>query len=199
MSDAKQRLMVNETVLEEGWVFADRTNPYALSQSQKRQCVAGVTLFDRDWLTAQVIDSFTETDHQQDWIGLLQHDWQLELYNLNLLGMKDENGSLKHSCLSVKDLVFLIRQVRYQPLIILHRQHWGYTCCLQIAGLGRVRLVVCFNNPQCFGRYAAFVTNCLDWSPRHIVAHWMRSRPATHLYSRHPSYKFHLEDGLQSA
>lgn len=196
MNGSEQGTMENETELEEDWVSADRTSPYALSLIEKQR-TSGVTLYDRDWLTAQVIDPLT--DNQQDWIGRLQPDWKLELYNLNLLGIQNENGSLKHACLSVTDLVFSIRKVRSQPLNIFHQQHWGYTCCLQIAGLGRVRLVVCFNNPQCFGRYAAFVTNCLDWSPRRIVTHWMQYRPATKLYSRHSSFKFHSEDNLQSA
>lgn len=156
-----------------------------------------VTLFDRDWLSTQVVDSLT--NNQQDWIGLLQSDWSLELYNLNLIGIKDEKDNLKHSCLSVVDLVGLIRKVRSQCLTIFHQQHWGYTCCLQIAGLGRVRLVVCFNNPSCFGRCAAFVTNRLDWSPRHVITYWMQHRPVTNLYARNLAFKFCPKDSLQSA
>ena len=195
MSGFEQLVMECEAGIEEEWVSADSTSPRIASQADEHQCSSEVTLFDRDWLTSQQIESLT--DYQQDWIGLLKHDWKLELYNLNLLGIKDEKGSLKHSWLSVADLVFSIRKVRYQPLTIFHQQHWGYTCCLQIAGLGRVRLVVCFDNPQCFGRYAAFVTNCLDWSPRHIISHWIQHRPAIDLYSRNSSFKFHPEDSLQ--
>lgn len=174
MSGFGQGTMERETVLEEQWSFTASTNSYAHSQLDERECFSEVTLFDRNWLTTQVVDSLE--DQQQDWIGLLQNDWKLELYNLSLLGIKNKKGSLKHACLSVADFVSSICKARSQPVVIFHQQHWGYTCCLQIAGLGRVRLVVCFNNFQCFGRYAVFVTNRLDWSPRHILAHWIQHR-----------------------
>lgn len=183
--------------LEEGWEFSNSTNSSSCRQASERQNYSDVALFERDWLTTQFVDSLT--DRQQDWIGLLQSNWTLELYNLNLLGIKDEKDNLKHSWLSVKELVFLIRETQYKPLIISHQQHWGYTCCLQIAGLGRVRLVVCFDNPQCFGRHVAFVTNRLDWSARHIISHWIQHRPATNLYSKNFSSEFCFEDSLQLA
>lgn len=197
MSSFEQWETEGETLLEEEWIIANRTSPRDRNQPRNGKPHSDVTLLERDWLTSEVIDS--QIDQQQDWIGQLQPDWMLELYNLNLLGIKDENDSLKHSSLSVKELVFLIREAQYQPLTIFHQQHWGYSCCLQIASLGRVRLVVCFNNPKCFGRHAAFVTNRLDWSPRHIISQWLKHRVDTNLYSKTSSPTFLVEDSLQLA
>jgi hypothetical protein len=197
MSGFGQWVAECKAVLEEEWESADSIDSSDRPQTNERQQCSEVALFDHDWLSTPVVDPLA--DQQQDWIGLLQSDWKIELYNLNLLGLKDEKNNLKHSCLSVQELIFLIRDVQYKPLIIFHQQHWGYTCCLQIAGLGRVRLVVCFNNPQCFGRYAAFVTNRLDWSARHVISHWIQHHPATNLYGKNSAFEFCLEDSLQLA
>jgi len=148
MNSAGQGIM--ETVTEEEWVFAD-SSLLVNKQADARQDCSKVALFDHDRLTPQLVDSLA--DYQQDWIGLLQHDWKLELHSLNLLGIKIEEG----------------------------RQHWIYTGCLQIAGLGRVRVVACFKHPQCFEHCAAFVTNRLDWSPRRIINHWLQQSSASAL------------------
>ena len=86
MSDFGQQMMKSEAVLEEEWVFANSTDSPAWGQANERQHSAEVTLFDCSWLTAEAVDSLA--DYQQDWIGMLQPDWELELYNLNLLGIK---------------------------------------------------------------------------------------------------------------
>lgn len=197
MSSLRQWVTECETAIGGRWASANSTTSRAHDQADNRQCSSEATLLDRDWFTTEVVDSLA--DRQQDWIGMLQDDWRLELYSLDSLGIQEEQGTSKHSCLSVADLVSLIHKMRYEPLTLAYQQHWGYTCCLQIAGLGRVRLVVYFNNSQCFGQHTVLVTNRLDWSPRRILAQWLQHRSATNLYSRNPAFKFHPQGSLQLA
>ncbi len=197
MGSFRQGMQACTTEVQGEWATASSANASANAKEPASQYweASEVTLFDRDWLSAEVAGSLAAC--QQDWIGLLQPDWKLEPYDLSSIGIKVELSSLRHSCLSVTELVFLMRKARSQPLSLFHQQHWGYTGCLQIAGLGRVRLVACFNNSQCFGHYAVFVTNRLDWSPRRIITHWTQRRSAAVLSGRNPTFKFHSEDSLQ--
>jgi hypothetical protein len=147
--------------------FSMQVNPPSIPIPGK---LSGIVLMDSQWLSPSVVDALAEA--QQDWISFLQHTWEIELYSLSLLGIGNEANSLKHCRITVQEIISLTLQASYHCLIVLQDMYWCYTCCLEVVGLGRVRLVVCFNNSQRTGNPAVFLTNRLAWSPQTVLTYW---------------------------
>lgn len=123
-------------------------------------------------LSAHLIDGLAEKN--LDWISLLTNDWQLEIFNTALLGIESFQQEWKLNVPSVENLVKLTQQVPYYPVIVADETYWSYTCCLQVAELGRVRFLVCFPDSEHCGKYAALITNRLDWSPRKVILQYIQ-------------------------
>lgn len=118
------------------------------------------------FLASHQVDVLAEAEC--DWISLLHPAWEIDLSSCCLLDVADE--SLRNSpYVSIPNLVPLTLQIPYRSITVYGQTYWTYTFCSQVVGLGRVRLVVSFDNPQLIGEYMVFVTNRLDWSPRRIL------------------------------
>ncbi len=126
------------------------------------------TVIGCQWLSASQVDALAERG--DDWISLLPSEWPLEISNTALLGIADKGQWSHRLPLSVEELVQLTQQAHYYSLSIAGETYWSYTCCLQLSALDRVRFVVCFREGDRRGRYAALITNRLDWSPRKIIS-----------------------------
>lgn len=144
-------------------------------------------LIDARWLSIHLIDSLAE--QQQDWISWLSPDREIELYDFSLLGINSAVESPKCSTKMVSNLSELAQSAQHQSLTISQHVYSAYSCCLQTIGWGRVRLVVCFENPQHARSAAAFVTNRLDWSPRKILTQWDQHYPVMHCFGKQISLK----------
>ncbi len=53
---------------------------------------------------------------------------------------------------------------------------------MRLPGLGKVRLVISFENADLTGDYAVLVTNRVDWSAKHIIATYMLRWPIETFY-----------------
>jgi hypothetical protein len=124
-----------------------------------------------------LIDVLTEA--QQDWICLLQRDWGVDMCTFNLLSSGSNAILPKHKAQTIDEIIPSIHQTQYQPMMIGQQMHWVYTCCFQIVGLGRVRIVIDFNSTQFTDHPVIFATNRLDWSSRKILTQWFQRRPPT--------------------
>jgi hypothetical protein len=131
------------------------------------------------WLSPTLVDTLSE--NQQDWISRLQNDWAAEVYNINLQGVNCGTYSLKHSCLTVSELVALTLQVPYQSVEIAQNLYSYYSCCFQVVGLGRVRGVISFSDQYQTDAPFIFLTNRLNWSPRNILTQWIEHYPSAML------------------
>ena len=150
--------------------------PHSQTSHSQTSCV----LIDSLELSPYLIDRLA--DMQQDWVSQLPHDWEVDFNNagLNHVNLTGEHP-LKASSSSgttVADLIALIGQ-SLQPVTIVDQTHWCYTCCLRLDGIGRIRLVLSFDQAQPGGTYTALATNRLDWSPRTVLTHWQQQFMAT--------------------
>lgn len=137
-------------------------------------------LMEGRWLSPSLIDWLTE--NQQDWVSLMQNDWEMEIYGVSLSGIQCDEKHLKSGRLMIQDFVALNSQTLCQCLEISQQLHWYYTCCFQVVGLGRVRAVISFNDPQKAGSYAVLFSNRLDWSPRSLLSRWLEKHSVVTLY-----------------
>lgn len=119
------------------------------------------------WLSAHQVDTLAE--YSLDWISPLPNSWPIEVQNFSLLGVESFQNKRNRDPSSVDTLVQITQQADYYPVVAPNGTCWSYSCCLHLPELGRVRFVVCFQDSQRRGEYAAFVTNRLDWSPRKVI------------------------------
>jgi hypothetical protein len=123
-------------------------------------------VLDQHSVSSPLIDDLIEAEH--NWIAILPSDWEIDLGSWVSAPNYDELGI---TYLKVQDLALMIHQLPYESLAIGQQICWAYTCCLRVAGLGRVRLVVVRSaDPQFADNYIALATNRLDWSARKIIA-----------------------------
>lgn len=139
------------------------------------QCLSDTVFLDSQSLCYDFVDQLAEA--QRDWIGMLGSNWEIDASgcSLNIAN----NGTLGTQYLTIQELVSHTQQLRYE-LLVIEQEYWVYTICLRIVGLGRVRLVFSFDNPQQIGKCAVLATNRLDWSPRRILTQWFQSNYLDH-------------------
>ncbi len=109
-------------------------------------------------------------EHKLDWVSLLKKNRKLEV---NSFVLRDETGqpiTLKGSHIKVEQLVPLIPRNAYRQVQLGAQNYWCFTRSLQVPGLGKVRLVISFENPELTGTYAVLLSNRTDWSAKKILA-----------------------------
>lgn len=155
---------------------------------------ADVFVADSRYLSTSVLDVLSE--QYNDWVGLLQHDQKVEVDNLSLLGAED-SYTRKGNELAIADIVNLTLQFSYQKISVFQQQYWSYTCCFHMFGLGRIRFVVCFDNPDKSGPFNAYITNRLDWSATRVSKHFLQYHP-TSPFNRQSIQRFYKDHSFTS-
>jgi hypothetical protein len=97
---------------------------------------------------------------QRNWIGVLWPDWKIDSSGCNLAVAEAKDSELRD--LTLHQLISLTQQSGYE-LTEIDQEYWIHTLCLRVAGLGRLRLVLCFNNPELISECIVLATNRLDW------------------------------------
>ena len=87
--------------------------------------------------------------------------------------LRDEAGqpiTLTGTHIKVEELVPMIPRNAYRKVQVGDQVYWCFTRSLQVPGLGKVRLVISFENPELTGTYAVLLSNRTDWSAQKILA-----------------------------
>ena len=139
-----------------------------------------VVLFDGWFLAPEFVQAIEL--HEKDWISILKKNRNLET---NSFVLKDVNGaviSLPAPHIKVEDLVPLVPANAYRHVQVKGKSYWCFARNLRIPGLGKVRIVISFENAQLTGTYAVLVTNRIDWSPEHILSTYLLRWPIETFY-----------------
>ena len=70
----------------------------------------------------------------------------------------------------------------YKPVTVGDTTYYCFTKSLRIPSLGRVRIVICFDNPELTGTYAVLVTNRRDWTAAQILRRYLQRWPIETFY-----------------
>jgi hypothetical protein len=65
---------------------------------------------------------------------------------------------------------------------VADKTYWTFTLAVRIPGLGKVRLVISFENADLTGTYAVLVTNRAEWSAYRIIAMYLQRWPIETFY-----------------
>jgi DDE superfamily endonuclease len=140
----------------------------------------GVVVFDAWYLAEDLIQVLAR--RRKDWVSLLKTNRRLETASFLL---RDANGwtlKLPGPHIAVAELVPLIPATAYRPVKVGERTYWCFTLAVRIPGLGKVRLVVSFEQESLTGRYVVLVTNRLDWSAAKILSVYSQRWPTETFY-----------------
>ena len=139
-----------------------------------------VLLFD-SWYLAEELVSMARY-RKKDWISLLKKNRNLET---NSFVLKDVAGTpirLAGPRIAVEELVPLIPPAAYRAVTVGDTTYWTFTLAVRLPGLGKVRLVVSFKNPELTGTYVVLVTNRVDWGAQRIITLYLQRWPIETFY-----------------
>jgi SRSO17 transposase len=140
----------------------------------------GVVLFDSWYLAEDLVAVLRR--RKKDWISLLKKNRNLET---NSFVLKDATGTriaLDGPHLHVEDLVPLIPATAYRAVTVGDQTYWTFTLTVRLPGLGKVRLVISFENAELTGTYAVLVTNRVDWTAQRVIATYLQRWPIETFY-----------------
>lgn len=139
-----------------------------------------VVLFDSWYLAPDFIAVLRR--RRKDWVSILKKNRNLET---NSFVLKDADGKripLEGPHIGVEDLVPLIPATAYRPVKVGDTIYWTFTLTVRIPDLGKVRLVISFENAELTGTYAVLVTNRVDWMAQRILATYLQRWPIETFY-----------------
>jgi Transposase DDE domain len=70
----------------------------------------------------------------------------------------------------------------YHKVAIEKQDYWCFTFTVRIAGIGKVRLVISFDNPELKGTYAVLITNQTSWSAKEVLEKYLHRWPIETFY-----------------
>jgi SRSO17 transposase len=139
-----------------------------------------VVLFDSWYLAEDFIAILRR--RQKDWISILKKNRNLETNSFVLKDAAGKRIPLDGPHLSVEDLVRLLPATAYRALQLGDKTYWTFTLAVRIPALGKVRLVISFENAALTGTYAVLVTNRVDWTAPRIITTYVQRWPIETFY-----------------
>ena len=139
-----------------------------------------VVLFDSWYLAEDFIAILRR--RKKDWISILKKNRNLETNSFVLKDAAGKRIPLDGPHLSVEDLVPLIPATAYRALQLGDKTYWTFTLAVRIPALGKVRLVISFENAALTGTYAVLVTNRVDWTAPRIITTYVQRWPLETFY-----------------
>lgn len=139
-----------------------------------------VVLFDSWYLAEDFVACLRR--RKKDWISILKKNRNLET---NSFVLKDATGNrilFEAPHIKVEDLVPLIPANAYRAVTLGAQTYWTFTLAVRIPSLGKVRLVISFDNAELTGTYAVLVSNRVDWTARRILATYLQRWPIETFY-----------------
>lgn len=133
-----------------------------------REIEVDVVLFDAWYLAPELIEVIEK--HNKGWISILKSNRKLQT---NSLKIYDENGNkivFEDGEIKVEELIKLIPPSAYKAVSVNEETtYWAFSFTAQIATLGKVRLVISFDNKQCIGNGAILVTRQINWEAKRVI------------------------------
>lgn len=140
----------------------------------------GVVLFDSWYLAEDFVACLRR--RRKDWISLLKKNRKLETNSFVLKDAQAKRIPLEGPHIKVEDLVPLIPANAYRAVQAADQTYWTFTLTVRIPDLGKVRLVISFENAALTGTYAVLVTNRVGWTAQRILAIYLQRWPIETFY-----------------
>jgi hypothetical protein len=151
-----------------------------LQQAIEHGLPFATVLMDSWYLSPELVQALAE--HQKNWVSLLKRNRNLETQSFQLKDAEGQPIVWPKPHIKVEELVPLIPSPAYRKVEVRQQSYWCFTFCARIPGLGKVRLVISFDNPEQTGTYAVLITNRTDWAAKQILAKYLQRWPIETFY-----------------
>lgn len=151
-----------------------------VDKAVKRGLSFSWVLFDGWYLAPDFIAVLTR--HRKDWISILKSNRNIET---NSFQLRDENRkpiALAGPHIKVEDLLPYIPGTSYRPVVVADRTYYTFTMTVRIPSLGKVRIVISFENSELQGNYVVLVTNRTDCNAQRILSTYLLRWPIETFY-----------------
>jgi hypothetical protein len=146
----------------------------------RRKLPFSTVLFD-SWYLSEEFAAFLHR-RRKDWISILKKNRNLETNSFELKDAQGKRIPLTEAQISVEELIPLIPAKSYRVVKVGQQTYWTFTLTLRIPGLGKVRLVISFENAELTGAYAILVSNRVDWTAFRIISTYLQRWPIETFY-----------------
>ena len=106
---------------------------------------------------------------KKNWISLLKLNRNIQTQNLIIKDDQGQKIAFDEPQIKMKDLIPLIPKSAFKPVQIGEQTYDCFTKNVRIASLGKVRLVIRFDNPDLEGTCAVLITSHLSWGAKKII------------------------------
>jgi hypothetical protein len=140
----------------------------------------GVVVFDAGYLAEELVQVLTR--RRKDWISGLKTNRLLETASFHL---RDANGwplTLPSPPIAVEKLVPRMPAQAYRSLTVAEHTYWCCTLVVRLPPLGKVRIVVSFEQESLTGRSVVLGTNRVDWNAAQIIRLYLPRWPTETFY-----------------
>jgi len=151
-----------------------------VEKAVQRELPFQVVLMDSWYLAPDLVTDLK--NHHKNWVSLLKKNRNLEVASFTLRDAQGQGVALPGPHIQVQALVPLIPPSAYQKVTVEEKEYGCFTLSLRVPGLGKVRLVISFENAELTGPYAVLVSNRTDWSARKILATYLHRWPIETFY-----------------
>ncbi|NET62625.1 MAG: transposase, partial [Symploca sp. SIO2E6] len=137
-------------------------------------------LFDSWYLSKDLLAVLKK--HNKNWISILK---QNRVVATQSFALKDEAGEFvqfERTKMQIKEIIPLIPASAFRPTEVDGTTYYVFTKNLSLTSLGKVRLVISFDNAECQGNPVVLVTNCLSWNAKKIIATYLCRWPIETFY-----------------
>lgn len=137
-------------------------------------------LFDAWYLSPELMAVLAEQD--KNWISLLKINRNVETNNLIIKDAQGQSLQFDNPKIKVQDLIPLIPTTAFKPVQVGEQTYYCFSKNVRLPSLGKVRLVISFDNPDLNGTCAVLVTNHLSWSAKKIIETYLLRWPIETFY-----------------
>jgi hypothetical protein len=139
-----------------------------------------ILLFD-GWYLSEALVAEAARRHKK-WISILKKNRNLET---NSFQLKDANGQpikFEGEHVSAEEFVKKIPANAFKMVVVNEKTYWTFSITVRIPSLGKVRLVISYENGKLTDTYVVLVTNGLDWETKRIIATYLLRWPIEIFY-----------------
>jgi SRSO17 transposase len=151
-----------------------------VNEAVEQKLLFDTVLFDSWYLAPELLELLAE--HHKKWISILKINRNISTNNLRILDEEGKPIQFEKPQIKVEDLISLIPASAFKPVEIDNRTYYCFSKNVHIASLGKVRLVISFDNPDLDGTCAVLVTNHLSWNARKIIETYLLRWPIETFY-----------------
>jgi SRSO17 transposase len=137
-------------------------------------------LMDSWYLSEELVKTLAE--QKKDWVSLLKKNRNVESHSFTLRDAQGQVVTFSKPHIKIEDLVPLIPKYSYKKVTISNKNYWCFSLKVRVPSLGKVRIVISYDNADLTGTYAVLVSNRTDWSAKRMITAYLQRWPIETFY-----------------